>query len=106
VYCLITGTEGQLLLMNEGDDLQLWRKSESGKRAVETIPVEPQSRSLMYQALEDLIHAMDTGAPTRCNETHAARALEMALGFHASERAGNARVNFPLADRDLSVDTW
>jgi hypothetical protein len=73
---------------------------------VEAVPSPPQVQSAMYSGLEDLVHAMDTGATTRCNAEQAARTLEMALAVHASQQNGNNRVDFPLRDRGLSVDTW
>lgn len=106
---LVSGTEGRILMMNDARDITLWRKEAGGNgRGFEAIPIvaPKQTQSLMYSALEDLVHALDTGEPTRCNETHAARTLEMALGIHESQHNGNAAVRFPLSHRDLSVDTW
>jgi predicted dehydrogenase len=106
---LLSGTEGRLLVLNEACDVTLWRKDTKGtSRWFEKIEVDvpEQKTSVMYAALEDLIRALDTGEATRCNGEHAARTLEMALGVHDSQRNGNVRVEFPLQNRSLSVDTW
>jgi UDP-N-acetyl-2-amino-2-deoxyglucuronate dehydrogenase len=104
---LLSGTAGRIWVLNEARDILLWRtKGAANGVAVETIAPAEQSQSLMYAGLEDLVHAMDTGETTRCNAEQAARTLEMALAIHESQRLGNARVDFPLQNRSLSVDTW
>lgn len=105
----LSGTEGRLLVLNEARDVTLFKNGgEPASRwfGAEPVVVPDQTSSVMYSALEDLVNAIDSGEPTRCNERHAARTLEMALGIHESERTGNARVDFPLRNRELSVDTW
>jgi predicted dehydrogenase len=104
---LLAGTAGRLWVLNEARDILRWQaKGSANGVAVEAVPSPPQVQSAMYSGLEDLVHAMDTGATTRCNAEQAARTLEMALGVHASQQNGNNRVDFPLRDRGLSVDTW
>jgi hypothetical protein len=56
--------------------------------------------------LEDLIESMETGREPACSERHAARAMEFCLALHASHRNGGCRVDFPLQEMALSVDTW
>lgn len=104
---LLSGTAGRIWVLNEATDILLWRTRATADRVVvETIAPAEQTQSLMYSGLEDLVHAMDTGEPTRCNAQQAARTLEMALAIHESQQHGNSRVDFPLQNRSLSVDTW
>jgi UDP-N-acetyl-2-amino-2-deoxyglucuronate dehydrogenase len=105
----ISGTEGKLMLYNDARDAELWRKptGSSDRWLVrEALPLPPQDRSPVLMVLEDLVESMEAGRETACSERHAARAMELCLAFHASHRNGNCRVDFPLQDLELSVDTW
>jgi hypothetical protein len=57
-------------------------------------------------ALEDLVSCVENGGEPACSERQAARAMEYCLALHASHRRGACRVDFPLEDQNLSVDTW
>ncbi|HEY8746088.1 MAG TPA: Gfo/Idh/MocA family oxidoreductase [Chloroflexota bacterium] len=100
---LLSGTEGRLWVLNEARDILL---SRTNGGTPDTITSPAQTQSVMYAGLEDLVQAMDGGATTRCNAEQAARTLEMALAVHESQRTGNGRVDFPLQNPSLSVDTW
>jgi predicted dehydrogenase len=108
----ISGTEGKLLLYNDCRQAELWRKpagsAGSSDRWLEReeLPLPPQDRSPVLLVLEDLIESMEQGREPACSERHAARAMELCLALHASHRSGGCRVDFPLQDRELSVDTW
>jgi predicted dehydrogenase len=108
---VLSGTEGKLMVYNDGRNAELWRRpagTGAGERWLqrEAIPVPAQERSPVLMALEDLVQSMDQGTEPACSERHAARAMEYCLALHASHRAGGRRVDFPLEDRSLSVDTW
>ena len=69
-------------------------------------PLPPQDRSPVLKIVEDIVNCMDNGGKPLNNEEHSARTMELCIALHASHNAGGVRVDFPLADRDLSVDTW
>jgi len=104
---LISGADGKLVVLNDAREAELWRKAGSS-RWLEREPVDlaAQTRSPVLLALEDLVACVDTGGEPACSARHAARAMEYCLALHASHRRGGCRVDFPLADLDLSVDTW
>jgi UDP-N-acetylglucosamine 3-dehydrogenase len=106
---LVSGTGGRLIIANDARDAELWRPPAGGAgRWLERqdVPLPPQDKSRTLVALEDLIESMETGRKPRCDERLSARAMELCLALHASHRSGGCRVDFPLQDRDLSVDTW
>jgi predicted dehydrogenase len=106
---VISGTEGKLVLANDARDAELWRKpAGSAGRWLERqdLPLPAQTRSPVLLALEDLLASHEAGREPACSERHAARAMEMCLALHASHRRGGCRVDLPLTDRELSVDTW
>lgn len=109
VSFVVSGTEGKLVLMNDARDVEVWRKpAGSTERWLvrEELPMPAQDRSPVLMVLEDLIASMEAGREPACSERHAARAMELCLALHASHRQGGSRVDFPLGDRQLSVDTW
>lgn len=103
----ISGTEGKIMGWNDLRQVQLWRKPHGGKN-VELVPGEifspPQLKSYTVTQMEELIHVLDHGGTTSCDAVKAARALEMVLGIHLSDRQEGARVSFPLTDRTFGID--
>ena len=102
-----SGTDGKLVVMNDGRNVELWRKV-AGSRWLEpeAVDLEDQTRSPVLMALEDLIDCVKSGGEPACSARQAARAMEYCLALHASQLRGNCRVDFPLEDVALSVDTW
>ncbi|MBI3974067.1 MAG: Gfo/Idh/MocA family oxidoreductase [Chloroflexi bacterium] len=113
---VVSGTEGKLMVFNDARRADLWRRPQgSSDRWLEpeSLPVPPQTRSPVLPALEDLVASIDAAVdgsdPSRqpANDVRrAARAMELCLALHASHRRGGCRVELPLEDRELSVDTW
>ena len=106
---VIAGTEGQIVVHNDGRDATLWRRpgADGGRWwPSEPFPLPPQDRSPVLKIVEDIVNCIDTGDEPINNERHSARTMELCIALHASHNQGGVRVSFPLADRDLSVDTW
>jgi predicted dehydrogenase len=57
--------------------------------------------STTLNLIEDIVHALDTGEPTRGGAKVAYRSTEIIFGFIESHRRGGARVPFPLVDNRL-----
>ena len=109
VSFVVSGTAGQLVVMNDARDAELWRRppATAGRWSErEVLAQPPQTRSPVLLALEDLVASIDSGRPTACDSRRAARAMEYCLALHASHRRGGTRVDFPLEDQQISVDTW
>ena len=121
---VISGTEGKLIVMNDGRDADLWRTPAAGQSPAgsagqspagsaggrwlerQTLEMPEQTRSSVLLVLEDLVRCVQQGGEPACSERHATRAMELCLALHASHRRGGQRVEFPLQDLDLGVDTW
>ena len=81
------------------------------------VPIDPQGRTGLVAAefpevapasstlrlVEDLVHSLDTGEPTRCGPRVALLNMELIFGFIESHRQGGARVTLPLAERTLRM---
>ncbi|MBV7338244.1 Gfo/Idh/MocA family oxidoreductase [Chloroflexi bacterium TSY] len=81
------------------------------------VPIDPQGRtglvvenfpeispaSSTLRLVEDLVHSLDTGAPTRCGAQIALLNMELIFGFIESHRRGGARVSVPVENRSLRM---
>ncbi|MCC9075574.1 Gfo/Idh/MocA family oxidoreductase [Litorilinea aerophila] len=101
------GDEGSLTALNDGQEW-LYRTRQvidAGNRkglvATPFAGVEPASSTL--RLIEDLVHALDTGEPTRGGPRVALAGMEIIFGFIASHRRGGARVRLPLTERSLRL---
>jgi predicted dehydrogenase len=106
---VVSGTGGRLVVMNDGRDAEVWRHpSGSSDRWLrrEILEMPPQDRSPLLMVLEDLVRCVDEGGEPACGAQRSARAMELCLALHASHRGDSRRVDFPLEDRSLGVDTW
>ena len=105
---VVSGTQGKLVILNDARVAELWEAAPGGAERwlqQRPFPLPPVERSPVLLALEALIAAMEARREPICSERHAAQAMEMCLALHLSHREGGHRVQFPIADRDLSVDT-
>jgi hypothetical protein len=67
-----------------------------------SVATQPEQRAeVMLFAIENGVHALDTGEPTRGGATVAYRGTEVIVGFVESHRRGGARVPFPLVGNRL-----
>ncbi len=104
----VNGTLGKVLLINDLRHVQLWRRgSDPTIIDLEQGPLlsPPQEKSYALTQMEELFDVLEHGGTTSCNELHASRALEIALGLHLSHRQHGARIPFPLQNRTFDVDT-
>jgi predicted dehydrogenase len=94
---------GTVLAVDGGAAFELRRRADGGggRRLVEAPfpPFQPASTTL--RLIEDLVHALDTGEPTRGGVRLAYRNTELIFGFIESHRRGGARVALPLEGNTL-----
>ena len=75
---------------------------DEGWREQSTLDFAPASTTL--NLIQDIVQALDTGAPTRGGARVAYRSTEVIFAFIESHRRGGARVPFPLGDRGLRFE--
>ncbi|MGI8423319.1 MAG: Gfo/Idh/MocA family protein [Chloroflexota bacterium] len=97
---------GTVTTHDDGVSFQLQRLRGDGRdRRFETAPFPRfQRASSTLRLIEDLVHALDTGEPTRGGVRLAKANLEVILAFIESHRRGGARVSLPLSDCALRLD--
>ena len=87
-------SEGAWFQYGAGKDAEVERRLPPG-------PIKPP----MLAAVQDLIESIEQGRPPRSSGEDGRAALEIGLAFHKSSTGGMARVNLPLADTLLRVES-
>lgn len=100
------GSDGVLSALSDAQEwsLRLRRPDESGRAYLTSVPFEdvaPASSTLAL--IEDLVHSLDTGLPTRCGPRVALAGMEVIFAFIESQRRGGAQVRLPLEQRSLRL---
>lgn len=91
---------GTITAVNDGNEFFVRKRipiEGSNRPSLETVDrleVEPQSSTL--KLIEDLVHSLDTGEPTRCGPQVAYAGMELIFGFIESHRNNGARVTMPV----------
>jgi predicted dehydrogenase len=100
------GSEGVLTAFLDGQEWLLRKKQPVDGRtallpATGFEPVAPVSSTL--RLIEDLVHSLDTGEPSRCGPRVALASTELIFAFIESHRRTGARVELPLQNRTLRM---
>jgi predicted dehydrogenase len=91
---------GTITALNDGIEFLIRKKipidgsNRLSLETVETLEIDPQSSTL--KLIEDLVHALDTGEPTRCGPQVAYAGMELIFGLIESHRNQGARVAMPV----------
>jgi len=98
---------GTLSAYNDGMEWHLRRRTvidAKGHTALMTAPYpEPPIVSSTLRLIEDLVHALDTGEPTRGGPRISLASTELIFALIESHQRGGARVTLPLAQRSLRM---
>ncbi|MEX1020392.1 MAG: Gfo/Idh/MocA family oxidoreductase [Litorilinea sp.] len=101
------GTEGALSAFNDAQEWLLRTRQISSPGRTSLLPAEgfqpPEPASSTLLLIEDLVHSLDTGEPSRCGPRVALASTEVIFAFIESHRQGGARVELPLVKRDLRM---
>ena len=91
---------GVVTAMNNGSELAMRRIEGEGRerKFVSAPPPRFTPASSTLRLIEDLVHALDTGEPTRGGVHVARENMHMIFGMIESQRRGGARVELPLRD--------
>ena len=57
------------------------------------------------RTVRNLVAALDTGAELNCNGEAGRQALEIAIAMRESHRQGGAKIQLPLKDRSLLINS-
>ena len=93
---------GYVVARSAGAAFELYRLQTKGERRFEAAPFPAyQKASSTLRLIEDLVHSLDTGEPTRGGVRVAAANTELLFAFIESHRQGGRRVALPLDGNTL-----
>ena len=85
----LTGTDGWIFIDEQGADVGV-------AGSVKRIYTRPVTHSHAAAAIREIIQAIEQGGQTISPPREARKTLEVILGFLASQKHGNTRIDFPL----------
>ncbi len=107
----VIGTEGRLRMVNDGQEVEFWKLGTPtlpGRRREPIRQMFPRPRakeSANLLALSDMIACLETGKKPKCDGRDGRHVLEIAIALRESHRRGGVRVDLPLADRSLRINS-
>lgn len=107
----IIGTEGRLRAINDGEEVEFWKSGKPklpGRRRELVRQMFPRPRaneSASLRTLKDLVTCLETGKEPNCNGHAGRQALEIAIALRESHRRGGVRVDLPITDRSLRINS-
>ncbi|MFH1567361.1 MAG: Gfo/Idh/MocA family oxidoreductase [Gemmatimonadota bacterium] len=106
----VVGTEGRVRCLANGVEWELWKMlpgAPGGGRAAARLPypwparLEPMGLTIV----RDIIGCIEQGGEPRSSAVDGRAALEVAIALRHSHRTGGCRVDLPLADRSLRIES-
>jgi len=106
----VIGTEQRVRSLAGGLDWELWSTVPGGPRgqgvpARTPFPLPARIRGMGLTVVDDLIAGIESGVKPRCSDADGLAALEVAIALRESHRRGGVRVDLPLADRSLGIQS-
>jgi predicted dehydrogenase len=107
----VIGTQGRLRALNDGEEVEFWKLAAptlAGRRrepARHVFPRPSLAATANMRTVQDLLVGIETGKEPNCNGEFGRQALEIAIALRESHRRGGVRVDLPLADRSLSINS-
>lgn len=98
----VQGSEGRAFAWDNGGDIRIRRASRRGEEVQET-HLRAVGESPTVCTIRDLIHALETGEPTRGSLAITMPSVEAQFGLAHAHLQGGARVRLPVADRSLVI---
>ena len=100
--------DGVLTALDNGDKWQLRERGEADHRGrarlVDGVFPDYEWKSSTLSLVEDLVHSLDTGEPSRCGARVARASTELIFAVIESHLKGGARVDLPLQDSTIRME--
>ena len=102
----LVGEAGRIISTNNHSQFRLWSEHpETGEQIQRPFHGPWHPRSSMVDAIEQILRCLESDEELLCPGEFGREALEIAIGMRESHRRGNTRVDLPLADRTLKIET-
>ena len=106
----VIGTEGRIRSVSNGMEVEYWKLFEGGPRtrriaAKLPFPWPARMQGMGLTIVRDLIDAAEEGRQPLCSGEDGRAALETAVALRESHRRGGIKVELPLEDRSLGIQS-
>lgn len=106
----VIGTLQRVRSVAGGLDWELWSTVSGGPRgrgvpARTPYPLPARIRGMGLSVIDELIDGIEQGSVPRCSDRDGLAALEVAVALRESHRRGGCRIDLPLADRTLGIQS-
>lgn len=107
----VIGTRGRLRAINDAEEVEFWQTAPAtlpGRRqdpARRVFPRPITADTANVRTVRDILESLRSGQEPLCNGEAARQALEIAIAMRESHRRGGVRVDLPLADRSLRMNS-
>jgi len=106
----VLGTEGRIRILENALQFELWKTVPGGPRgqmqpAKIPFPYPTRIEGMGITIIDDIVTAVRSGGKPRCSDADGRHALEIAVALRESHRSGFTKVELPLVDRSLGIDS-
>ena len=106
----IIGSKGRVRSLANAEEWELIEIVSGGNKgrgvpAVKPFPWPTRIHGMGLTIIEDLANAIETGQPPRCSGDDGLKALEIALALRESHRRNGSKVELPLDNRNLGIQS-
>jgi predicted dehydrogenase len=101
----IVGTAGTIRSINMGLEIELLVKTDSGVVSRQSMPRPKVLRSPTENLVHGIVDYLENGTPHLSTGEDGLAALETAIAFRQSHREGFRRIDLPLGDRSLCMNS-
>jgi predicted dehydrogenase len=105
----IHGTDGKIRALNDGQEWELWRRSDDPRRATvvrHLFPLPQRIDSPNVRAIRDILHCTETGDQPLSSGEDGRHDLEVAVALRESHRQGGKRIDLPFPDRSQKINSY
>ena len=107
----VIGTAGRMRAVADAQEVELWKMAPTSldglRRSVarHLFPLSDSGHSANTRTVLDLLECIETGDEPTADGESARQALEIAIAMRESHRRGGVRIDLPLADRSLLMQS-
>ena len=102
----VIGDTGRLFVLNDAHQSFVWTSDSSDQVRLVELPQDATAWSAGPAMVRDLVQAIQTNSRTKCDVDQARRATEIGFAIHESSKALGAKVDLPVSDRLLRIESF
>jgi predicted dehydrogenase len=105
----VMGSEGRIRAINDGQEFELWKFAEGGRRGQPVRHLFPKPQRIEAPnvlAIRDMMSCIENGGEPLSSGEEGRHDLEVAIALRESHRRGGVRVDLPITDRSQKIISY